>query len=197
MHIDQYVQDMADNNEQLIFTYQPEVVKHAKDEPAEEPTVETHNAIAVYLEHNDTDFPTLLQAYKNSETGLSETDQAKYDKLVHSLKASRKAIKVIRGEVVRRAKVLFCTRQLAGSDLVSHNFAENVDASGVVIIADEDGQPLDLPAGSQSFYLVAPQMSRLYCASVIAYNFPLFPSAPLRLTTNSVLKSTARYWIVI
>lgn len=121
-HIDQYIQEMAANNEQLIFTYQPEVVKHANDEPAEEPTVETHDAIAVYLEHKDTDFPTPLQAYKNSETGLSETDQAKYDELVHSLKVSRKAIKVIRGEVVRRAKVLFCTPQLAGSDLVSQQF---------------------------------------------------------------------------
>lgn len=84
-HIEQYVQEMVADSGKLFFTYQPEVMKHANDEePEEEPTVETHDAIKVYLEHNETDFPTLLQAFKSSGTELSEDDQAKYNELIPS-----------------------------------------------------------------------------------------------------------------
>lgn len=73
---------------------------------------------------------------------MNDRDQAEFDELVYSLQTFKKSLKTIRAEVVRRAQVLFCTQQLADSNLVRHNFAEG-DESDAVVIADEDGQVLE------------------------------------------------------
>lgn len=48
---------MPKQDDQHMFTYQLEVVKHANDEDA--PPVENHDAIAVYFKDKDTDFISL------------------------------------------------------------------------------------------------------------------------------------------
>lgn len=93
-----------------MFSYQPPVEKHAND--LEEPP------IAVYQEHKDTDFVTLRQFLATSGTERNDHEQAQRDELLRSFQIFKKSIKAIRVEVVRRAQVLFCTQQLAGSNLV-------------------------------------------------------------------------------
>lgn len=59
-----------------------------------------------------------------------------------TLRLFRTSLQILQAEVIRRAKVLFCTHQLAGSSLIRENFACR-DTKSVVIIADEDGQALE------------------------------------------------------
>lgn len=65
---------MGDDNEQLVFTYQPKVVKYANDEPEEEPPAETHDAIDVYFKGKDTDFVSPLKTFKESENEMNVID---------------------------------------------------------------------------------------------------------------------------
>lgn len=140
----QYAQEMVAQDTKLMFTYSHKspVETHANDEPLEEPQAEEQDAIAVYEKHKDTDFVALLKAFNTTDTELNDREQAEFDELVYSLQTIKKSLKTIRAEIVRRAQVLFCTQQLADSNLVRHNFAEG-DESDAVLNADEDGQALE------------------------------------------------------
>lgn len=120
-HVDNLAAAMKDRGETLDFVYAAEGEKPAK-----------YDAVAFYLDYRDDN-----SSKQNPQTLSDEQKNA----AAQIRKTLKKALEKLQEKVVKDSKILLCTNQLAGSDLIRHNFGH--EASNLVIIADEDGQALE------------------------------------------------------
>lgn len=133
-HVERLVDEMSQGGESLWFKFQPEPEKvvdsdesDSDNDTDDDNLSEEIDAVEIYSKFRLTDFSSDPKFESNEKQMFAQ------------------ALAVLQTRVISSTKVLLCTQQIASSKLIRDNFASN-GKNGIVVIADEDGQSLELVA---------------------------------------------------